>query len=113
MQARNACLNFLNGLPLYVSETGVPETLGSITEKLDSYMHQLAQNKINSTAAMQIRDYTGDCFPYPFMVLITATSSATAMPACFHENNFLSVLSSVLNKSAYLKMGRFKCQNRC
>ena len=106
--AQNACLRVLRSLPMFVTETGSPETLGSIADKLDAYMHRLQTNSVNSAAALQLRPYSGDCFPYPFAVLILATSIASSMPAAFHENNFLSILGSLLNKDAYLQMGRFK-----
>ena len=41
----------------------------------------------------------GDCFLYPFAVLMEATGIATARPSCFHEDGFISILGSMINKS--------------
>ena len=97
---------------MYVSESGTTLTLQNAVDHLDVFISGLKHNEVNSTAALQIKPYHGDCLPYPFMVLVEATSLATALPAVFHENNFLSMLTSVLNKDAYLQMGRFKTKNR-
>ena len=84
-EARRLSYRFLQTLPMYVSESGTTLTLQNAVDLLDVFISGLKHNAVNSTAALHIKLYHGDCLPYPFMVLVEATSLATALPTVFHE----------------------------
>ena len=106
------CFAFLSSLPLYVSEEGDYENLATAGQKFNRFMSNLRNDNVNSTAAMQVKPYRGDCWPFAFVVLTHAASIATAIPAVFHESNFVSILSAMMHKNTYLQLGRFRNKNR-
>eukprot|EP00959_Pyramimonas_sp_CCMP1952_P294879 6167254-Pyramimonas_sp.AAC.1 len=67
---------------------------------------------MNSTAAMEVRQYLGHCIFYPFVVLMEATAKATALPAVFLQDCAGAVMMSAVNKECEVHMGRYKCRNR-
>ena len=108
----SACVKHLKSLPLFVSADGGTEPLHNAAHHFDAFLQALSQDMVNSTAAMQVRTYRGDCFLYPVAVLMEATAIATSRPASFHEDCFLSVLGSLLNTRARLHIGRYESANR-
>ena len=106
------CFSYLASLPLYVTEGGNYENLATAAQKFNRFLTSLCNDKVNSAAAMQVKPYRGDCWPFPFVVLTHAASISTAIPAVFHESNFVSILSAMLNKKTYVQLGRFKNKNR-
>ena len=61
---------------------------------------------------MQTKPFTGDCFLYPFVVLMEATSIAEAIPSTFFESSTMSTMGALLNKRAFVKLARYTSKSR-
>ena len=81
--AQSAVAQFLMSLPPWVHATEHAETLKTIGRRFYMHVNALMHDNVNSAAAMEIRQYTGNCMYYPFLVLMEATAQATSLPAIF------------------------------
>ena len=97
------CMQFLQGLGEYSSASGHAADLEAVCLEYELAVRILLQDQVNSTAAMKVRPYLGDCIPYPLAVLLEALSRATAIPVVFYIDIVLSVMSSAVNEESYVK----------
>ena len=105
-------VEFLSSLPLYSHASSKQLTLSSVNTAYEQAVNNLLYDEVNSTAAMKVRPYVGDCVVYPVVVLLEALGRATAIPVVFYIDILLSVMSSALNKHAFVKLLRFQSRSR-
>jgi len=110
--AFKSSIQFLQTLPQWLSETGAPVKLEDGPQRYNRFMEALLRDKMTSATAMQTKPYTGDCFIYPFVVLMEATSIAEAIPSTFFESSTMSTMGALQNKRAYLKLARYRSKSR-
>ena len=111
-EAKKDVRAFLTGLPMYSHATDNATDLDSVMHEYEIAVRNLLKNQVNSTAAMKVRQYIGDCVPYPLMVLLEALARANGIPQVFYVDVLLSVMSSAVNKESYVKLTRFKSRSR-
>lgn len=70
------------------------------------------KDEVNSTAAVQVRPYTGNCMFYPFVTLMEAAARSTSQPPAFLQDCAGSTMLSAVNKLLVVNMGRYACKNR-
>ena len=103
---------FLQTLPRWVSEAGVTASLHEAPQRYDTFIQALLLDKVTSATALQTKPYTGDCFLYPFVVLMEATAIAESIPSTFFESSTMSTLGALLNKRAHIKLARYQTKSR-
>lgn len=107
-----AAVKFLKSLPRWLPEAGVPQKLADAPHRYDKFMQALLLDKVTSATAMQTKPFTGDCFLYPFVVLMEASAIAEAIPSTFFESCTMSTMGALLNKRAYIKLARYRSKSR-
>ena len=110
--AQRAVAECLLSLPQWAHATSEAETLQTIGRRFHAFLFSVLKDKVNSTAAMEVRQYMGNCMYYPFVVLMEATAKATALPGVFLLDCAGAVMLSAINKDCEVHMGRYKCKNR-
>ena len=78
-------VEFLKKLPRWLSETGVQRKLSEEPHRYDRFIQALLRDQMTSATAMQTKPFTGDCFLYPFVVLMEASAVAEAIPSTFRK----------------------------
>ena len=98
-EAGGDCMQYLSDLPLYQLQHGID--IATIAERYQAHLADLCQENINSHAV------------YPLLVLLEATSRATAIPMVFWIDLVYGFFNSVLHKRAYLQLTeRYQTKNR-
>ena len=67
-------VSFLRSLPPWVSEGVAAQSLQDEPRWYDRFLKALLNDKIAVATAVQTKMYTGDCFLYPFILLMEATA---------------------------------------
>ena len=74
-------LNIIRGLPLsqsslpsFAHATSTPVTLQSLSTIYEQAVENILRDDVNSTAAMKVRYYLGDCIFYPLIMMLEALS---------------------------------------
>ena len=110
-EAVGDCMQYLSDLPLYQLQHGID--IATIAERYQAHLADLCQENINSHAALEVVQWMGDTAVYPLLVLLEATSRATAIPMVFWIDLVYGFFNSVLHKRAYLQLTeRYQTKNR-
>jgi hypothetical protein len=99
---------FLATLPTFAS---VSSLAGLVTE-LNTAIHMLCMGRVNSAAALQVRPCFANTMVYPLLVLLNAISISQGIPLIFFVGVVHTFINSVLNKTAFVRMGRWKSRSR-
>ena len=100
--------NFLKGLPLYLPQS----SLGSCLQKFRRAVQTLLQESISSAAAMETSALIAETVCYPFAVMVTAASMASATPLALLLDTVVSVIHSLVHKHFHLQLGRWENKSR-
>jgi hypothetical protein len=106
-----ACRRFLAGLPAFIHGEE-PVSLASCVRRAEAAIHALGSEYVNSEGAMDVGVFLGDSCFYPLAVLTESLSRATKSPATFYLDVTHGLLSSVLRKSIFVRLGQWDCKNR-
>jgi hypothetical protein len=107
-RAGQDCHAFLATLPTFAS---VSSLAGFVTE-LNTAIHMLCMDRVNSAAALQVRPCFANTMVYPLLVLLNATSISQGIPLIFFVGVVHTFINSVLNKTAFVRMGKWKSRSR-
>ena len=92
--------------------TCISQTMSEATDVWESAVHDLVRDRVNSTAALQVRPSYASTMVYPLHVLLEAAGRATSIPAIFFVDIVSSLVHSVLNKTSCVKLGRWRSRSR-
>ena len=100
-------------LPLYFSDGAqAPPNWDRVLLDYQSAVHHLVRHCVNCAAAMEVNGFIAGTVAYPILVLLHATASAEALPAVFFLDVVQGLLHSVLNKHAFVQLGRWESRSR-
>ena len=99
---------YLLTLPLFAPT----QSLASLATEFDHAVHVLCRDRVNSTAALQIRPCLVHTMTYPLLVLLEATAVSQGIPTVFFVDGLHAVINSVLHKELCVEMGRWKPKSR-
>ena len=99
-----ACRAQLAELPEFPAD----DSLSNLPREFEDAVRMLIYDRVNSDAALQVRQDLADTMLYPLAVLLHASAAAEGLPVVFFIDLFHTILNSVLHKSSHVKMGRWE-----